>query len=64
MEEEVRQILREVVETTAPKAINKGFGSRIHHYFARSGGSSWSYQSGSTHHQPLISTREAISTLP
>ena len=38
MEEEVRQILREVVETTSPKAINKGFGSRIHHYFARLGG--------------------------
>ena len=38
MEEEVRQILREVVETTAPKAINKGLGSRIHQYFAQLGG--------------------------
>ena len=36
--EEVRQILRQVVETTASKAINKGLGSRIHHHFARIGG--------------------------
>ena len=38
MKEEVRQILRHAVETTAPKAINKGLGSRIHNHFARLGG--------------------------
>jgi len=38
MKEEVRQILRQAVETTAPKAINKGLGSRIHNHFARLGG--------------------------
>jgi NADH:ubiquinone oxidoreductase subunit D len=34
----VRQILRQAVETTAPKAINKGLGYRIHNHFARIGG--------------------------
>ena len=38
MKEEVRQILRQAVETTAPKAINKGLGSRIHNHFSRLGG--------------------------
>ena len=41
MEEEVRQILRQVVETTTPKrhtVPSEGLGSRIHNHFARLGG--------------------------
>ena len=35
MEEEVRQILRQVVEHTQPAATKEGLGSRIHNHFAR-----------------------------
>ena len=38
MEEEVRQILRQVVEPTKPAATTEGLGSRIHNHFARLGG--------------------------
>jgi len=38
MEEEVRQILRQVVEPTTPKATTEGLGSRIHNHFAQLGG--------------------------
>ena len=38
MEEEVRQILRQVVEHTQPAATKEGLGTRIHHHFARLGG--------------------------
>ena len=38
MEEEVRQILRQVVEPTKPAATKEGLGSRIHNHFARLGG--------------------------
>lgn len=38
MEEEVRQILRQVVEPMTPRAITQGLGSRIHNHFARLGG--------------------------
>lgn len=38
MEEEVRQIIRQVVQATAPKAATKGLGSRIHDHFAQLGG--------------------------
>ena len=37
MEEEVRQILCQVVNTTTPIATAEGLGSRIHHLFARLG---------------------------
>ena len=38
MEEEVRQILRQVVAPTQPAATTEGLGSRIHNHFARLGG--------------------------
>ena len=38
MEEEVRQILRQVVEPGNPAPDAKGLGSRIHDHFARLGG--------------------------
>ena len=38
MEEEVRQILRQVVEPGNPALETKGLGSRIHDHFARLGG--------------------------
>ena len=38
MEEEVRQILRQVVEPTKPAATKEGLGTRIHNHFARLGG--------------------------
>ena len=38
MEEEVRQILREVVEPAKPFATTEGLGSSIHNHFARLGG--------------------------
>ena len=38
MEEEVRQILRQVVEPASPKAPTEGLGARIHNHFARLGG--------------------------
>ena len=38
MEEEVRQILRQVVEPTKPAPTTEGLGSRIHNHFARLGG--------------------------
>ena len=37
MEEEVRQILRQVVEPAKPAAITEGLGSRIHNHFASLG---------------------------
>ena len=38
MEEEVRQILRQVVAPVKPVATTEGLGSRIHNHFARLGG--------------------------
>ena len=38
MEEEVRQILRQVVKPVEPAASSEGLGSRIHNHFARLGG--------------------------
>ena len=38
MEEEVRQILRQVVKPADTAATSEGLGSRIHHHFARLGG--------------------------
>ena len=38
MEEEVRQILRQVVAPVKPVATNEGLGTRIHNHFARLGG--------------------------
>ena len=38
MEEEVRQILRQVDEPTKPAATREGLGTRIHNHFARLGG--------------------------
>ena len=37
MEEEVRQILRQVVEPAKPAATTEGLGSRIHNHFASLG---------------------------
>ena len=38
MEEEVRQILRQVVKPVEPAASSEGLGSRIHNHFAQLGG--------------------------
>ena len=38
MEEEVRQILRQVVKPADTTATSEGLGSRIHNHFARLGG--------------------------
>ena len=38
MEEEVRQILRQVVKPADTAATSEGLGSRIHNHFARLGG--------------------------
>ena len=38
MEEEVRQILRQVVKPADTATTSKGLGSRIHNHFARLGG--------------------------
>ena len=38
MEEEVRQILRQVVKPADKAATNEGLGSQIHNHFARLGG--------------------------
>ena len=38
MEEEVRQILRQVVKPADKAASSEGLGSRIHNHFARLGG--------------------------
>ena len=38
MEEEVRQILRQVVKPADPAATGEGLGSRIHNHFAQLGG--------------------------
>ena len=38
MEEEVRQILRQVVKPADTAASSEGVGSRIHNHFARLGG--------------------------
>ena len=47
MEEEVRQILRQVVEPSKPVASTEGLGSRIHNHFARLGGVELELQSRS-----------------
>ena len=38
MEEEVRQILRQVVKPSESEATSEGLGSRIHNHFAQLGG--------------------------
>ena len=38
MEEEVRQILRQVVKPAESEATSEGLGSRIHNHFAQLGG--------------------------